>query len=131
MQQPKYGKDVPNYQPLKNQSKPQEKKCNKKMKKETGKWCNFHKIPRHNTDECHSKQSLVAEIKEKNPNTDSKSILENNGIRSIIDANPTTIVTTATIQLEEPIDPEEWGCLFHSQMWVKETTLHFVFDSGS
>jgi hypothetical protein len=35
-----------------------------------------------------------------------------------------------TIQLEEPEDPEEGECLFHSQMWVKGTPLHFIFDSG-
>jgi hypothetical protein len=38
---------------------------------------------------------------------------------------------TATIQLEEPIDPEEGERLFHSQMWVKGTPLHFIVDSGS
>jgi hypothetical protein len=71
MQQPKYGKDGPNNQPSKNQSNPQEKKGNEKTKKETGKWCDFHKIPWHNTDECHSKTSLVVEIKDKelNPNS--------------------------------------------------------------
>jgi hypothetical protein len=51
--------------------------------------------------------------------------------RQIIDADPTAIVTTAAIQPEEPTDPEEGECLFHSQMWVKGTPLHFIVDSGS
>jgi hypothetical protein len=38
---------------------------------------------------------------------------------------------TTTIQPEEPTDPEEGECLFHSQMWVKGTPLHFIVDSGS
>jgi hypothetical protein len=45
--------------------------------------------------------------------------------------NPTAIVVTTTIQLEEPTDPEEGEHLFHSQMWVKGTPLHFIVDSGS
>jgi hypothetical protein len=55
LQQPKYDKDVPNKQSPENQSKPQEKKGHEKMKKDTEKWCDFHKIPWHNTDECRSK----------------------------------------------------------------------------
>jgi hypothetical protein len=55
MQQPKYEKDNPNKQSPKNQSKPQEKKGHGKTKKDTRKWCDFHKIPWHNTDECRSK----------------------------------------------------------------------------
>jgi hypothetical protein len=38
---------------------------------------------------------------------------------------------TATIQSEEPTDPEERERLFHSQMWVKGTPLHFIVDNGS
>jgi hypothetical protein len=130
-QQPKYDKDSPNKQSPENQSKTQEKKGHGKTKKDTKKWCEFHKIPWHNTDECRSKQSLVAEIKDKEPNLDSKSDSENNGKRQIIDADPTAIVTTAAIQPEEPTDPEEGEHLFHSQMWVKGTPLHFIVDSGS
>jgi hypothetical protein len=68
MQQPKYGKCIPNSQKIQdNQSKTQENKGNGKMKKDTRKWCDFHKIPWHNTDEFLSKQSLVAELKEIDP----------------------------------------------------------------
>jgi hypothetical protein len=130
-QQPKYDKDNPNKQSPKNQSKTQEKKGHGKTKKDTRKWCDFHKIPWHNTDECRSKQSLVAEIKDKEPNPDSESDSENTGKGQIIDADPTAIVATTTIQPEEPTDPEEGECLFHSQMWVKGTPLHFIVDSRS
>jgi hypothetical protein len=130
-QQPKYDKDNPNRQSPENQSKPQEKKGHGKTKKDTRKWCDFHKSPWHNTDECRSKQSLVAEIKDKEPNPDSESDSENTGKGQIIDADPTAIVTTTTIQPEEPTDPEEGEHLFHSQMWVKGTPLHFIVDSGS
>ena len=56
IQQPKYDKYVSNKHPPENQSKTQENKDHGKTKKETRKWCNFHKIPWHNTDECRSKQ---------------------------------------------------------------------------
>jgi hypothetical protein len=48
--------------PQDKQSKPQQKKGNEKMNKDTGKWCEYHKIPWHNTEECHSKKSLMAEL---------------------------------------------------------------------
>jgi hypothetical protein len=73
----------------------------------------------------------VAEIKDKEPNPDSEFDYENAAKRQIIDADPTAIVATATIQLEEPTDPEEGEHIFHSQMWVKGTPLHFIVDSGS
>jgi hypothetical protein len=56
-----------------NQSKMQHKKGNEKMKKDTGKWCEYHKIPWHNTEECHSKKSLVVEMKASESEVDSDS----------------------------------------------------------
>jgi hypothetical protein len=103
-------------QPPENQSKTQEKKGQGKTKKDTRKWCDFHKSPWNNTDECCSKQSLVDEIKDKEPNPDSESDSENTGKGQIIDTDPTAIVATATVQPEEPTDPEDVECLFHSQM---------------
>jgi hypothetical protein len=38
---------------------------------------------------------------------------------------------TTPIQLEEPIDPEEEERLFHSQIWVKGTPLHFIVDNDN
>jgi hypothetical protein len=52
-------------QPQDDQSKTQTNKGNRKSKKDIGNWCEFHKIPWHNKYECHSKQSLLVELKEK------------------------------------------------------------------
>jgi hypothetical protein len=71
---------------------------------------------------------MVAKVKDKEPNPNLESDPENIENRKIINANPTATITTATIQ---PEDIEEGERLFHSQMWVKGTPLHFIVDSGS
>ena len=54
----------------------------------------------------------MTEMKDKESNPDSEFDYENTGKGQIIDANPTAIVTTATIQPEKPTDPEEGENLF-------------------
>jgi hypothetical protein len=74
---------------------------------------------------------LVAEVKDTKPNHDSESDLENIENRQIINVDSTATVANKTIQLEKPVDPEEGEHLFHSQMWVKATPLHFIVDNDS
>jgi hypothetical protein len=44
---------------------------------------------------------------------------------------PSATVATTKLQPGEPDEPEEGEHLFHSQMWVKGTPLHFIIDSSS
>jgi hypothetical protein len=73
----------------------------------------------------------VVKVKDKEPNPDLESDPENIENKQIIYADPTSTITTTTIQPEEPVDPEEGEHLFHSQMWVKGTPLHFIIDNDS
>jgi hypothetical protein len=101
------------------------------MKKDMGKWCEYHKIPWHNTEECRSKQSLVIELKVSESEVDSDSESNPEGRKQIIDVEPSATVATTKVRSSEPKEPEEGQCLFHSQMWVKGAPLHFIVDSGS
>jgi hypothetical protein len=65
--------------------------------KDDGKWCEFHKIPWNNIDECCLKNSLVAELKENDPNPNSEYYLEHNKRKQIINAEPTATITTTKI----------------------------------
>jgi hypothetical protein len=114
-----------------NQFKPQAKKGTRKTKKYTGKWCNFHKIPWHNIVDFRSKKSLVAKVKASKSDAGFDFESEPEMGKWIIDAEPNATVATTKLQPGEPNEPEEGKRLFHSQMWVNGTPLHFIVDSGS
>jgi hypothetical protein len=74
---------------------------------------------------------LVVEVKASESDVDSDSVPEPERGRWIIDAKPSATVATTKLEHGEPYNPEEGERLFHSQMWVKGTPLHFIIDSGS
>ena len=84
-----------------NPSKPQEKNNTMKMKKDTGKWCEFHKSPTHKASECQTKQSLVAKLKASELDACSDPELQpdkgNGKGKQIIFVEPSAIVATAKI----------------------------------
>jgi len=51
--------------------------------------------------------------------------------RHIIDAEPTTNISTTKIHKDDPKDEEEWESLCHSYMWMKGSPLQFIVNSGS
>eukprot|EP00253_Pinus_taeda_P029875 PITA_29875 len=118
-----------------NPLKLQEKNNTTKPKKDTRKWCDFHKSPTHNKSECQTKNSLVAELKASESDTcfdpEPEPDKGNGKGKHIIDADPSATVAIAKIQKNEPEDPEEGERLFHSQMWVKGSPLQLIVDSGS
>jgi hypothetical protein len=72
----------------------------------------------------------VAEVKSYESYVSFDSDLEPKKGRQIIDVEPSATVATTKIQPGEPDEPEEGERLFHSEMWVKGTPLHFIIDRG-
>jgi hypothetical protein len=116
--------------PQDNLSKPQHKKSNEKTKKDTRKWCEYHKIPWHNTNECRSKQSLMVKLNASKSKVNFDSESNPKGGKQIINVEPSAMVTTTKVRPSKPKEPEEGEHLFHSQMWVKGALFHFIVDSG-
>jgi hypothetical protein len=73
----------------------------------------------------------VAKVKASESYVGSDSESEPEKGRQIIDAEPSATIATTKVHPGEPDEPEEGEHLFHSQMWVKGTPLHFIIDSGS
>jgi hypothetical protein len=104
--QQKTGKGGPNPQnkgqikyghPQDNQSRLRENKDTRKTKKDTKKWHDFHKSPWNDTTDCHSKQSLVDEVKAYESDAGSDSDSEPERGRQIIDAKPSASVATTKL----------------------------------
>ena len=73
----------------------------------------------------------MAELKASESEVDSDSESNTEGRRQIIDVEPNAMVATTKVRPSEPEEPEEGECPFHSQMWVKGASIHFIVDSGS
>jgi hypothetical protein len=67
------------------------------MKKDMGKWCEYHKIPWHKTDECCCKKSLVVELNDSELEVDSNSESNPEGGKNIINGEPSSMVVTTKI----------------------------------
>jgi hypothetical protein len=65
----------------------------------------------------------VAEVKAYESDPDSASEPELKRGKWIIDVEPNATIATTKLQPGEPDEPEEGERLFHSQMWVKGTSL--------
>jgi hypothetical protein len=70
------------------------------LKKDIGKWCEFHKTPPHNIDECHSKNSLLAKTKASGLDVDSDFDSKLGKAKWIMDEEPNVSIVTTKVQVE-------------------------------
>ena len=77
--------------------KPQTKNGNGKIKKDMGKWFEFHKCSPHNTHECCTSKSFVVELKALESYAGSESEPDLNKGKQIIDAEPSATVATTRV----------------------------------
>jgi hypothetical protein len=80
-------------------------KGNENTKKDIKKWCEYHKSPWHNTDECRSNKSLVVELKAIESEADSDLESNSEGGKWIIDVESSATVTTTEVHPSEPEEP--------------------------
>jgi hypothetical protein len=73
----------------------------------------------------------VGALKEKESEPDSNFDSDHTKGKQIIDVEPTSTIAATTIQPKEPEELEEVEFIFHSQMWINGTPLHFIVDSES
>jgi hypothetical protein len=73
----------------------------------------------------------MAKLKAFKSKVNSQSESNPEGRKRIIDVEPSAMVTTTKVQPSELEETKEGECLFHSHMWVKGDSLHFIVDSGS
>jgi hypothetical protein len=73
----------------------------------------------------------MVELKASESEVDSDSESNPEGGKRIIDVEPSAMVATTKVRPSEPEEPEEGEHLFHSQMWVMGTPIHFIVDNRS
>jgi hypothetical protein len=96
-----------------------------------GKWCEYQKIPWHNTEECRCKKSLVPGLKASESESDSVSESNPESGKRIINVEPSATLSTTKFQPSKPEEAKEGKHVFHSHMWVKVTPLDFFVDNNS
>ena len=73
----------------------------------------------------------MADLKDFESEGDSNFESKPEGGKNIIDAEQSATITTTKVRPSKLEELEEGECLFHSQMWVKVSMIHFIIDRGS